>query len=104
MGITSSKALLITYILSRLRLLDRMQLPTVPQVSMQGPNITTECEGSIRLRLPHIAIRQMPPLLPVSQMHHQDLQLPPFSQARSLSRGRITRTMRRVSRASAKAR
>src|SRR6266498_4580218 len=100
MVITSSKALLTMYILSKLRLLARTPLPTVRQVSTQGRNITTEYERSIRLRLPHIAIRQTPLLLLVFPSHHQDLRLPPFCQARSLSPGLTTLTMKPVSRRS----
>ena len=86
------------------------------QIAATGPNATAysvtnltagtkyyyRYERSIRLRLPHIAIRQMLLLLPVFPTHHQDLRLPPFCQTRSLSPGLTTLTMKRVSRSSGK--
>src|SRR6266508_3819958 len=97
MVITSSKALLTMYILSKLRLLARTPLPTVRQVSTQGPDITTEYERSIRLRLPHIAIRQMLPLFLMFPSHHQDLRSHPPHRAQSVSHGLTTPTTRPVS-------
>ena len=94
----SSKALLIIYTTLKLRSLPRMQPPTVLQVSVQEPNITIECELTMRLRLPHIAVRRTPPLFLVFPSHHQDSRSPPFCQAKSLSPGLTTLTMKRVSR------
>src|SRR5258705_11415853 len=69
---------------------------------MQGPNITIECELTIRLRLRHIAVKRTPPLFLVFPSHHQDLRSPPFCQTRSLSPGLTTLTMKPVSRSSGK--
>src|SRR5256885_9180556 len=79
-----------------------MQSTTMLQVSMQGLNITIECELTIRLRLPHIAVRRTPPLFLVFRSHHQDSRSPPFCQAKSLSPGLTTLIMKRVSRSSGK--
>ena len=61
-------------------------------------SITTECELTMRLRLPHIVVRKTPPLFPVFPSRHQGSRSPPFCQARSLSPGLTTLTMKRVSR------
>src|SRR5437899_9493032 len=90
------------YTSSKFTSLVRMQPPTMLQVSVQGQSITIECELTIRLRLLHIAVRKTPPLFLVFPSHHQDLRSPPFCQAKLLSPGLITLTMKPVSRSSGK--
>src|SRR6266550_4890434 len=100
MVIKLSKALLTIYTTLRLRSLARTKLPTTLQVSVQGRNTTIEYELTVRLRLPHIAVKRTPPLFLVFPSHHQDLRSRPFCQTRSLSPGLTTLTMKRVSRSS----
>ena len=52
----------------------------------------------MRLRRPHIAVRKTPPLFLVFPSRHQGSRSPRFCQARSLSPGLTTLTMKRVSR------
>src|SRR5437667_11772957 len=98
MVIKSSKALLMIYTSLKLASLAQMQLPTVLQVSVKEPNITIECELTMRLRPLHIAVRRTPPLFLVFPSHHQDLRSPPSHPAQSLLPGLTTLTMRPVSR------
>src|SRR5882724_7489863 len=56
----------------------------------------------MRLRCPHIAVKRTPRHLLVFPSHHQDLRLLPFCQAKSLSPGLTTLTMKPVSRSSEK--
>src|SRR5438552_19172957 len=102
MVIKLSKALLTIYTTLRLGSLARTKLPTALQVSVQGRNTTIGCELTMRLRLRHTAVRKTPPHFLVFPSHHQDSQSPPFCQARSLSPGLTTLTMKRVSRSSGK--
>src|SRR6266705_4980889 len=98
MVIKSSKALLMIYTSSKFTSLVRMQPPTMLQVSMQGPNITIECELTMRLRPLHTAVRRTPPLFLVFPSHHRDLRSPPSHPAQSVFPGLTTLTMRPVSR------
>src|SRR5947207_1957501 len=79
-----------------------MQLPTAIQVSAKTLDITIECELTMRLRFPHIAVRKTPQRFQIFPPHHQDLRSRPSSQTESLSPGLTTLTMKRVSRSSEK--
>ena len=61
----------------KLERLARMELPTPLQVSVKQPNITIECELTMRLRPPHIAVRKTPQLFLIFPPRHQDLRSPP---------------------------
>src|SRR6266568_7657184 len=98
MVIESSKALLMIYTSSKFTSLLPMQPPTALQVSVKEPNITIECELTIRLRLRHIAVRRTPPLFLVFPSHHQDSRSPPSPRAQSVWPGLTTLTMKQVSR------
>src|SRR5438552_4123183 len=98
MVIESSKALSMIYTSSKFTSLVRMQPPTMLQVSVKGPNITTECALTIRLRLLYTAVRQTPRLFLTFRPRHQDLRLPPSHRAQSVWPGLTTLTMKRVSR------
>src|SRR5215470_1887752 len=86
------------YTSSKLPLLVQMRPRTALQVSVKGPNITIECELTMRLRPPHIAVRQTPPLFLILPRHHRDLRSPPSHRVQSVSPGLTTLTMKRVSR------
>src|SRR5262249_25559584 len=75
-----------------------MQLPTAIQVSVKERNTIIECELTMRLRFPHIAVRRTPQLFGIFPPHHQDLRSPPSHPAQSFSPGRITLAMNQVSR------
>src|SRR5882762_2925616 len=98
MVIKSSKALLTIYTTTRLGSLGRIKPPTTLRVSVKGPSITIECALTMRLRLPHTAVRQTPPLFLTFLPRHQDLRLPPSHRAQSASPGLTILTMKRVSR------
>src|SRR5436305_703382 len=94
----SSKARLTIYTTARLRSSARTEHPTVLQVSMKGPSITIDCELTMRLRPPHIAVRKTPPLFGIFQSHHLDLGSPPSHPDQSFSPGLTTLTMKQASR------
>src|SRR5712691_6469318 len=98
MVIKLSKALLTIYTTVRLRSLARTKPPTALRVSVKGPNITIECELTMRSRLLYTAVRQTPRLFLTLPPRHQDLRLPPSHRAQSASPGLTILTMKRVSR------
>src|SRR5947207_193050 len=98
MVIQSSKALLMIYTSVKLASLLRIKSPTALRVSVKGPNITIECELTMRLRLLYTAVRQTPRLFLTFPPRHQDLRLPPSHRAQSALPGLTILTMKRVSR------
>src|SRR5437667_11147291 len=97
MVIESSKARLTIYTILKLQSLARIQLPTPIRVSMKEPNTTIECELTMRLRPPDIAVRKTPPPFLLFLSPHQDLGSPPLHPAQSFSPGLTTLTMKQVS-------
>src|ERR1041385_2986621 len=75
-----------------------MQPPTAIQGSAKTLNITTECELTMRLRFPHIAVRKALQRFPIFPPHHRDLRSPPSHPARSVLLGPTTLTMKQASR------
>src|SRR5712671_3751388 len=98
MVIKLSKALLTIYTILRLGSLARTKLSTPLQVSAKGPNITIGCELTMRLRLPHTAVKRTPPLFGIFPSHHQHLGSPPSHPAQSVSPGLTTLATKQVSR------